>query len=103
MIAELGYCAASRTTRATSRAASRRAAALPVRLPAAESLLVIDESHVTLPQLQACTAGTLAQGNAGRVRLPAAVGARQPAAAFDEFERVQPQTIYVSATPAVRS
>ena len=44
-------------------------------------LLVVDESHVTVPQIGGMYRGDrVAQGDAGRVRLPAAVGARQPAA-----------------------
>jgi excinuclease ABC subunit B len=41
----------------------------------------------------------LAQRDVGGVRLPAALGAGQPALRFEEFEALQPQTIYVSATP----
>ena len=73
---------ASRTTRAICRAARRasrrRACSTTCR---GNALLVVDESHVTIPQLGAMYQGRpLAQGDAGRVRLPAAVGARQPAA-----------------------
>ena len=84
MIAELGYCAGIENY---SRYLSGREPGEPPPclfdyLPR-NSLLVIDESHVTLPQLQAhVPRGSLAQGNAGRVRVPPPVGARQPAAAF---------------------
>ena len=70
------------------------AAALPVLnyLPR-NSLLVIDEIHVTLPQLQGCTAATARAGDpVGRFRL---LRAPTTAASLRRFERGQPQTIYV--------
>jgi len=63
-------------------------------------LLVIDESHVTLPQLRAMYAGDrsrkLSLVEYG-FRLPAALDNRP--LNFNEFESLTPQTIYVSATP----
>ena len=64
-------------------------------------LTIIDESHVTLPQIRAMYGGDLSRKinlvNYG-FRLPAALDNRP--LKFEEFERLTPQTIYVSATPA---
>lgn len=63
-------------------------------------LTIIDESHVTLPQLRGMNAGDLARKlNLVEYgfRLPAAIDNRP--LKFEEFERLTPQTIYVSATP----
>lgn len=66
-----------------------------------DMLLVIDESHVTVPQIRGMYAGDRARKdnlvNYG-FRLPAARDNRP--LKFDEFEARTPQTIYVSATPA---
>ena len=64
-------------------------------------LLVIDESHVSIPQIKA-----MYGGDAARKKNLVEYGFRLPAAMdnrplkFDEFEAKQNQTIYVSATPA---
>ena len=64
-------------------------------------LLVIDESHVTVPQIQA-----MYGGDAARKKNLVEYGFRLPAAKdnrplkFEEFESLTPQTIFVSATPA---
>ncbi|MDR2840536.1 MAG: excinuclease ABC subunit UvrB [Paludibacter sp.] len=64
-------------------------------------LLVIDESHATLPQIHA-----MFGGDAARKQNLVDYGFRLPAAKdnrplrFEEFEAIIPQTIYVSATPA---
>lgn len=63
-------------------------------------LTIIDESHVTLPQLRGMYSGDLSRKlNLVEYgfRLPAAIDNRP--LKFDEFERLTPQTIYVSATP----
>ena len=64
-------------------------------------LTIIDESHVTLPQVRAMYGGDLSRKmnlvDYG-FRLPAALDNRP--LKFEEFERLTPQTIYVSATPA---
>ena len=63
-------------------------------------LTIIDESHVTLPQIRGMNSGDLARKlNLVEYgfRLPAAIDNRP--LKFDEFERLTPQTIYVSATP----
>ena len=65
-------------------------------------LLVIDESHVTVPQI-----GGLYEGDRSRKQNLIDYGFRLPSAAdnrpfkWNEFEKVMPQTIYVSATPSV--
>ena len=64
------------------------------------ALLVVDESHVTIPQL-----GGMYRGDRSRKETLVDYGFRLPSALdnrplrFDEFERLSPQTIYVSATP----
>jgi excinuclease ABC subunit B len=104
MISELGYCAGIENY---SRFLSGRAPGEPPPclfdyLPR-NSLLVIDESHVTVPQLQA-----MYRGDRSRKETLVEYGFRLPSALdnrplrFDEFERIQPQTIYVSATPGDR-
>ncbi|MGD1984746.1 MAG: excinuclease ABC subunit UvrB [Chromatiaceae bacterium] len=65
-----------------------------------DALLVIDESHVTVPQL-----GGMYRGDRSRKETLVEYGFRLPSALdnrplrFDEFESMAPQTIYVSATP----
>ncbi|MBN9565173.1 MAG: excinuclease ABC subunit UvrB [Alphaproteobacteria bacterium] len=65
-----------------------------------DSLLVIDESHVTVPQI-----GAMYKGDASRKATLIEHGFRLPAAAdnrplkFEEWESLRPQTIFVSATP----
>jgi len=64
-------------------------------------LMVIDESHVTIPQLRA-----MFSGDRSRKQTLVEFGFRLPSAMdnrplkFPEFEMMTPQTIYVSATPA---
>ena len=63
-------------------------------------LTIIDESHVTLPQLRAMYGGDLSRKTnlvEYGFRLPAAIDNRP--LKFDEFERLTPTTLYVSATP----
>lgn len=64
-------------------------------------LMIIDESHVTIPQLQG-----MYEGNLARKRSLVEHGFRLPSAydhrplKFSEFQALMPQTIYVSATPS---
>ncbi len=64
------------------------------------ALLVVDESHVTIPQL-----GGMSRGDRARKQNLVEYGFRLPSAldnrplCFEEFEQLAPQTIYVSATP----
>ncbi|MDZ5762679.1 UvrABC system protein B [Candidatus Cyrtobacter comes] len=66
-----------------------------------DALLVVDESHVTIPQLRAMHAG-----DAARKGMLIEYGFRLPSAAdnrplkFEEWDEMRPQTIFVSATPA---
>src|SRR5437867_5855145 len=68
-----------------------------------DHLLVIDESHATIPQIGGMYAGDMA-----RKRVLVEYGFRLPSAldnrplSFEEFQRFQEQTIYVSATPGER-
>jgi excinuclease ABC subunit B len=101
MIFELGYCSGIENY---SRYLSGRAAGEPpptlIDYLPANALLVIDESHVTVPQLGAMYKGDRARKenlvNYG-FRLPSALDNRP--LRFEEFQALQPQTIYVSATP----
>ena len=64
-------------------------------------LLVIDESHATVPQIGGMYAGDLARKTVlveHGFRLPSALDNRP--LAFTEFRAMQPQSIYVSATPS---
>lgn len=66
-----------------------------------DMLLVVDESHVTLPQLRAMWGGDRSRKEAlvdYGFRLPSALDNRP--LTFQEFEGLVGQTIYVSATPA---
>ncbi len=66
----------------------------------ADALLVIDESHVTVSQI-----GAMYKGDRSRKETLVEYGFRLPSALdnrpmrFDEWERISPQTIFVSATP----
>ncbi len=101
MIQELGYCSGIENY---SRFLSGRAPGEPPPclfdyLPA-DALLIVDESHVTIPQL-----GAMYKGDRSRKETLVKYGFRLPSALdnrplrFDEFERLAPQTIFVSATP----
>ncbi len=64
-------------------------------------LLIVDESHVTVPQLRAMYGGDRARKTnlvSYGFRLPAALDNRP--LKFEEFKAMTPQTLYVSATPA---
>ena len=101
MMYELGFCKGIENY---SRYLSGRAPGEPPPtlfdyLPA-NALLVIDESHVTVPQL-----GGMYRGDRSRKETLVEYGFRLPSAMdnrplrFDEFEGLKPQTIFVSATP----
>ena len=67
-------------------------------------LTIIDESHVTLPQIRGMNGGDLSRKMnlvEYGFRLPAAIDNRP--LKFEEFESLTPQTIYVSATPGAVS
>ena len=66
-----------------------------------DSLLIVDESHVTIPQL-----GAMYKGDRSRKETLVEYGFRLPSALdnrplrFDEWENLAPQMIFVSATPS---
>jgi excinuclease ABC subunit B len=101
MMREVGYCNGIENY---SRYLSGRAPGEPPPclfdyLPA-NALLVVDESHQTIPQL-----GAMYRGDRSRKETLVEYGFRLPSALdnrplrFDEWERLAPQTIFVSATP----
>ncbi len=101
MMLELGYCSGIENY---SRYLSGRNPGEPpptfIDYLPDNALLVIDESHVTVPQL-----GAMYKGDRVRKENLVEYGFRLPSALdnrplrFDEFERLVPQTIYLSATP----
>ncbi len=103
MMLELGYCSGVENY---SRYLSGREAGDPpptlIDYLPKEALLILDESHVTVPQI-----GGMYKGDRARKENLVQYGFRLPSALdnrplrFDEFERMMPQTIFVSATPAV--
>ncbi|AJI53571.1 excinuclease ABC subunit UvrB [Francisella philomiragia] len=102
MIQELGYCTGIENY---SRLLSGRALGDPpptlIDYLPENALVIVDESHVTLPQFGGMYKGDLSRKsnlvNYG-FRLPSALDNRP--LKFNEFENLLPQTIYVSATPA---
>ncbi|OLQ89934.1 excinuclease ABC subunit B [Vibrio ponticus] len=101
MMNELGFCSGIENY---SRYLSGRSEGEPPPtlfdyLPA-DGLLIIDESHVTVPQI-----GAMYKGDRSRKETLVEYGFRLPSALdnrplkFDEFESLAPQTIFVSATP----
>ncbi len=102
MIQELGYCSGveNYSRYFDARPEGSRPYCLLDYFPK-DLLLVIDESHVTVPQIRA-----MYGGDAARKKNLVEYGFRLPACrdnrplTFDEFEKLTPQTIYVSATPA---
>ena len=102
MIRELGHCSGieNYSRYFDGREAGTRPYCLLDFFPK-DFLLVIDESHVSVPQIRAMYGGDKAR-KVNLVeygfRLPAALDNRP--LKFEEFEQLTPQTIYVSATPA---
>jgi excinuclease ABC subunit B len=101
MMNEVGYCAGIENY---SRYLSGRQAGEPPPclfdyLPN-NALLIVDESHQTIPQL-----GAMYKGDRSRKETLVEYGFRLPSALdnrplrFEEFERMAPQTIFISATP----
>ncbi|MEG0795991.1 MAG: excinuclease ABC subunit UvrB [Odoribacter sp.] len=102
MIRELGYCSGieNYSRYFDGREAGIRPFCLLDYFPD-DFLMVIDESHVTLPQIRAMYGGDHARKQSlidYGFRLPAAFDNRP--LTFDEFEIKTGQTIYISATPA---
>lgn len=102
MIRELGYCSGieNYSRYFDGREPGSRPFCLLDYFPS-DFLTVIDESHVTLPQIRAMFGGDRSRKENlvdYGFRLPAAMDNRP--LKFDEFELINNQTIYVSATPA---
>ncbi|MDE0854795.1 MAG: DEAD/DEAH box helicase family protein, partial [Nevskia sp.] len=101
MIQEIGYCNGieNYSRWLTGRRPGEPPPCLFDYLPP-DAIVVIDESHVTVPQI-----GAMYKGDRSRKEVLVEYGFRLPSALdnrplkFDEFERLVPQTIYVSATP----
>ena len=101
MMRELGYCSGieNYSRYLSGRQAGEAPPTLFDYLPD-DCLLFIDESHVSVPQI-----GGMYRGDRSRKETLVEYGFRLPSALdnrplrFDEFERMSPQTIFVSATP----
>ncbi|MDD8058040.1 MULTISPECIES: excinuclease ABC subunit UvrB [Shewanella] len=102
MMVELGYCSGieNYSRYLSGRSTGEGPPTLLDYLPA-DGLLIIDESHVTVPQI-----GAMYKGDRSRKMNLVEYGFRLPSALdnrplmFEEFERLMPQTIFVSATPS---
>ena len=102
MLRELGYCSGieNYSRYFDGRSAGSRPFCLLDYFPD-DYLMVIDESHVTLPQVKAMWGGDRSRKEAlveHGFRLPSALDNRP--LKFDEFEAMQKDVIFVSATPA---
>jgi len=101
MMRELGYCSGieNYSRYLSSRAPGEPPPCLFDYLPD-NALLVIDESHVSVPQI-----GAMYKGDRSRKENLVNFGFRLPSALdnrplrWEEFEKMSPQTLYVSATP----
>jgi excinuclease ABC subunit B len=102
MLAEMGFCKGieNYSRHLSGRQAGEPPPTLIDYLPH-DSLMIIDESHVTIPQL-----GGMYRGDRSRKENLVDYGFRLPSALdnrplrFDEFESVMRRTVFVSATPA---
>jgi len=102
MLSELGFCKGieNYSRHLSGRKPGEPPPTLIDYLPP-DALMFIDESHVTVPQL-----GGMYKGDRSRKENLVEYGFRLPSALdnrplrFDEFERLMPQTVFVSATPA---
>jgi excinuclease ABC subunit B len=102
MLVELGFCKGieNYSRHLSGRQAGEPPPTLIDYLPQ-DALMIIDESHVTIPQL-----GGMYKGDRSRKENLVEYGFRLPSALdnrplrFDEFEKVVRQTVFVSATPA---
>jgi excinuclease ABC subunit B len=102
MLAELGFCKGieNYSRHLSGRQPGEPPPTLIDYLPA-DALMIVDESHVTIPQL-----GGMYKGDRVRKENLVEYGFRLPSALdnrplrFDEFEKVVRQTFFVSATPA---
>ena len=102
MLAEMGFCKGieNYSRHLSGRGPGEPPPTLIDYLPP-DALLFVDESHVTIPQV-----GGMYKGDRSRKENLVEYGFRLPSALdnrplkFDEFERLMPQTVFVSATPA---
>jgi excinuclease ABC subunit B len=102
MMLEIGFCKGieNYSRHLSGRAAGEPPPTLVDYLPA-NALVFVDESHVTIPQV-----GGMYRGDRARKENLVNYGFRLPSALdnrplrFDEFEKLLPQTVFVSATPA---
>ena len=102
MMAEVGYCSGieNYSRHFTGKAPGEPPPTLFDYLPA-DGLLVVDESHVTVPQI-----GAMYKGDRSRKENLVEYGFRLPSALdnrplkFEEWERRAPRSVFVSATPA---
>lgn len=101
MMQELGYCSGIENySRYLSDRAPGEAPPTLIDYFPSDGLLIIDESHVTVSQV-----GAMYKGDRSRKENLVEYGFRLPSALdnrplrFHEFEKLSPQTIYVSATP----
>jgi excinuclease ABC subunit B len=102
MLNELGFCKGieNYSRHLSGRKAGEPPPTLMDYLPL-NALMIIDESHVTIPQV-----GGMYKGDRARKENLVDYGFRLPSALdnrplrFDEFEKIMPQVIFVSATPA---
>ena len=102
MLNELGFCKGIENyTRHISGAAPGEPPPTLVDYLPPDALMIIDESHVTIPQL-----GGMYRGDRARKETLVEFGFRLPSALdnrplrFDEFERKMRRCVFVSATPA---
>jgi len=102
MLGELGFCKGIENyTRHLSGAAPGEPPPTLIDYLPADALMIIDESHVTIPQL-----GGMYRGDRSRKETLVEYGFRLPSALdnrplrFDEFERKMRRCVFVSATPA---
>ena len=104
MMEEMGFCSGieNYTRHISARAPGSRPTTLFNFLPK-DHLLVVDESHTTIPQV-----GGMYAGDRSRKTTLVDYGFRLPSALdnrplnYDEFQGIQNQTIYVSATPGAK-
>ncbi|MDC1281627.1 excinuclease ABC subunit UvrB [Methylophilaceae bacterium] len=102
MLNEIGFCKGieNYSRHLSGRSEGEPAPTLLDYLPK-DALMIIDESHVTIPQI-----GGMSKGDRARKNNLVDYGFRLPSAhdnrplRFEEFEKILPQTIFVSATPA---
>jgi excinuclease ABC subunit B len=104
MMLEMGFCSGieNYSRHIAGRAPGSRPSTLLDFFPE-DYMLIVDESHATIPQIGGMYAGDRARKTVlveHGFRLPSALDNRP--LSFDEFQSMQGQTIYVSATPAER-